>query len=138
MRLKLFTVLMICFAFVACQQTTNEKKQKVEPEQETNKIKDKTTSKKVLNDTIGVYKITNSEAREWIVDMSEVVQSIERALNNNNPSSMPSLMKRANENQRSQLTIQSNLSESDRTLFKSYANRLATKLIELGDRMSNM
>ncbi|MDW7692199.1 hypothetical protein R9C00_14340 [Flammeovirgaceae bacterium SG7u.111] len=138
MRLKLLIVPIICIAFVTCQQSTNEKKQNVESEQETSKIKVETTTKNVLADTIGIHKITNSEARDWIVDMSKVAQGIEQALNNNNPSRMPSLMEKASKNQRSQLAIQSNLSESDRTLFKSYANKLATKLSELGDRMSNM
>jgi thiamine biosynthesis lipoprotein ApbE len=138
MRLKLFVVPMICFAIAACQSKTNDNKSKEEPTQDVTETKIETKTVEVLNDTIGIHQITNSKAREWIVDMSKVIRDIERAMNNNNPSSMPSLMKLASENQRSQLTIQSNLSKSDRTLFNSYADKLSTKLIELGDRMSKM
>jgi len=134
-----FTAIVIYSTFfISCNKAKNNEEQATKSKKDTIEIKTEIKTEKFLNDTIGVYKINNTEAREYIVKMSELMLEIDKVMDKNNPSKMPGLMKEIGDNQKKQLKIQSKLSESDRNLFKSYNEKISKKLIEQGDRMSNM
>jgi hypothetical protein len=134
-------ILIISTFFISCKESKNSNEQITEKDTiasrtETDTMMIKTEN--VLSDTTGVYKLSNPEAKAYVVKMSEVIFEIERAMDNNTPSKMPELMKKVKEHQKKQNTIQSLLSESDRILFKVYVNKIADKLDELATKMSNM
>jgi hypothetical protein len=138
----LFPVILIFSTFfISCKESKNSNEQITEKDTIASRTETDTMAIKtenVLSDTTGVYKLSNPEAKAYVVKMSEIIFEIGQAMNNNTPNKMPELMKKVNEHQRKQNTIQSSLSESDRILFKVYVNKIADKLDELGTKMSNM
>jgi predicted transcriptional regulator len=134
-------VLIFSTFFISCKESKNSNEQITEKDTIASRtVKDTIAIKteNVLSDTTGLYKLSNPEAKAYVVKMSEIIFEIEQAMNNNTPNKMPELMKKVNAHQRKQNTIQSSLSESDRILFKVYVNKIADKLDELGTKMSNM
>ncbi len=135
---KFMLSMIICLVCFACQPTHTIDHQMVETEHINKESTIMTTTEVVLKDTTGVYRITNLEAREFIVQMNDNVNNIERAINNNNFNSIPQLINIAKDYQNQQVSIQNNLDENDRALFSSYIKRISTRLVEIGDKLSKM
>jgi len=138
MRIVFKAIVIYSLFFISCKETKNNKAQTTKSEKDTIVVDTKVKTNKVLNDTIGVYKLSNPDAKAYIVKMNEIIFEIEKAMANNTPNKMPELMKELNEKQKMQIKIQSGLSKSDEILFKNYVNEIGNKLIELGTKMNNM
>lgn len=137
MNIKIMLSMIICLVCFACQPTHTNDHQMVETEQ-INKESTNMTTTEVSKDTTGVYRITNLEAREFIVQMNDNVNNIESALNNKNLNSIPQLINIARDYQNRQVSIQNNLDENDRELFSSYTKKISSRLVEIGDKLSKM
>lgn len=127
-----FVIFSACL--ISCKEVKNNKQQIKET------VRDTVPSMPVivLEDTIGVYKINNPEAIAYVVKMNQILLDIEKAINNRNQARMLNLMGKLKENQRNQLQVQSKLTDEDRVLFNEYITKIADKIKDISNRLSDI
>lgn len=127
-------VLMVFLVHVSCRQRDVTKEVDKAPAKAAS-VKPSETG---IKDTIGIHKISDQDARDWILELSELTNDLELAKLNNNPARMSFLLNKTQELQMEQIQIQSGLSESDRALFKSYSEGLGNRLMRLAEELMAM
>jgi hypothetical protein len=128
------------FVLLSCSRSKNTHDVTPEPPKDTavTETEAMPTPETALSDTIGLYKLTNAEARTYIVDMYGVLSDMDQAVSANAPARMPALLSKQRELQSKQVAVQSALSEADRTLFKIYVHKIADKLDALATKMESL
>jgi PBP1b-binding outer membrane lipoprotein LpoB len=148
-----FAIVLSAMIFSACQPKESKEEQVAQYDEETvETVEEKAVEvaplgtvdpglkpATVLTDTVGVYKLSDSEARAYVVEMNSILAGMETAIDENAPERFLKLMGQLRANQQGkQMQVQSKLSESDRTLFKTYMDKVADRLLALSDKLDKM
>jgi PBP1b-binding outer membrane lipoprotein LpoB len=148
-----FAIVLSAMFFAACQPKENKEEQVDQYDEETVETTEEATVEvmppgtvdaelkpgTVLTDTTGVHKLSDSEARAYVVEMNSILVGMETAIDENAPERFLKLMGQLRANQQGkQVQLQSKLSESDRTLFKMYMDKVADRLLALSDKLEKM
>ncbi len=129
--------LAICLLVISCQGGTDNNKLPKEPSEDNIKVEKNIVIRGVLKDTIGLYRISNVEAKEFVIEMSELLFDMEKAMNNNDTKNFFELMVIMRKSQRKQGAIQSKLTKEERKLFNFYTQNRVNKLGAFEDSLSN-
>lgn len=138
LKTQIVAIISASLFIISCRQSTKSENLPSNKEEKSTEIKTEIKEDPALNDTIGLYQISDESASNYVVKMYDLIHDIENAMNTRNLNSMPRLMKELSDSQRKQITVQSELSEPDLKLYKVYINDIGSKLQEVGDKMSKM